>query len=190
MRLDEVVDRFGDDVRLEWRAFLLRPEAKERDREKFVDYTHSWQRPAATEPGADFTTPWASDAPAPRGSIPAHVAAKTMAGLSSDAYDPFHHRLLAAYFTENRDISDWEVLGDLAVDVGADRREFLTMAQEQQASLVEVIIAEHNDAVSQGITAVPTVVIDEVLPVPGAQEVDTFVHWIQRLLDRRRNDGE
>jgi predicted DsbA family dithiol-disulfide isomerase len=185
VRLDEVVRRFGDAVTLEWRAFLLRPEAKERDRDKFVDYTRSWQRPAEMEAGASFTTPWASDAPAPRGSIPAHVAAKTMAGLAPAAAEPFHHRLLGAYFTENRDISDWQVLADLAGEVGVDPREFLTIADEQQASLVEVILGEHNEAVSQGITAVPTVVIDDVLPVPGAQDVATFEHWINRIIDRR-----
>jgi predicted DsbA family dithiol-disulfide isomerase len=185
VRLDEVSRRFGDAISLEWRAFLLRPEAKERDRDTFVDYTRSWQRPADMEPDASFTTPWSSDAPAPRGSIPAHVAAKTMAGLVPEAADAFHHRLLGAYFTENRDISDWGVLGDLAAEVDVDRGEFLTFADEQQQSLVEVILAEHNEAVAQGITAVPTVVIDDVLPVPGAQEVETFEHWIQKLIDRR-----
>ena len=185
MRLDEVVRRFGDAVTLEWRAFLLRPEAKERDRDKFVEYTRSWQRPAEMEEGASFTTPWASDAPAPRGSIPAHVAAQTMAGRAPEAAEPFHQRLLGAYFTENRDISDWQVLADLAGEVGVDPREFLTLADEQQASLVEVILREHNDAVQQGITAVPTVVIDDVLPVPGAQDVATFEHWIGRLIERR-----
>lgn len=185
MRLDELTRRFGESISLEWRAFLLRPESKERDRDKFVDYTRSWKRPAATEPAAVFTTPWQSDAPAPRGSMPAHVAARTVADITADLYDPYHHRLLVAYFTENRDISDWQVLGDLAAEVGVDRSEFLTLADEQQRAHVEAIIAEHNDAIEQGITAVPTVVLDDVLPVPGAQEVEAFEHWIQRLIDRR-----
>ena len=150
-----------------------------------MDYTRSWQRPAATEPAANFTTPWTSDAPAPRGSIPAHVAWRTLAAELPGAADAYHHRLLTAYFTDNLDISDDAVLTDLAVEVGADRSAFAALLTEQRPSLTDVVIGEHNEAIGQGITAVPTMVLDDVLPVPGAQEVDTIAIWIQRLLDRR-----
>ena len=56
-----------------WKAFLLRTEAKGTDQEKFVTYTESWRRPAATEPGAVFNV-WATDEPQPSSSVPAHVA--------------------------------------------------------------------------------------------------------------------
>ena len=117
--------------------------------------------------------------------MPAHVAAKSVALIASDAADDFHHRLLTAYFTDNRTISDWGVLGELAGDAGLDRDEFLAFTAEREPSLVEEILAEHNGAIEQGITAVPTMVIDEVLPVQGAQEVDTVSRWIERLIDRR-----
>lgn len=170
-----------------WKAFLLRTEAKGTDQEKFVAYTESWRRPAATEPGAIFNV-WATDEPQPTSSVPAHVAAKSLALIAPDASDAFHHRLLSAYFTENRTISDWAVLADLAADVGLDRDEFLTLTAERERTLAEEVIAEHNDAVHQGITAVPTMVIDEVLPVQGAQEVDTISRWIERLIERRGGD--
>ena len=164
----------------------MRPETRDRDRGTFVDYTRSWQRPAATEPAAAFTTPWASDAPAPRGSIPAHVAWRTLVAELPAAADAYHHRLLTAYFTDNLDISDDAVLTELAVEVGADRASFAELLVEQRTSHTEAVIAEHNEAIGQGITAVPTMVLDDVLPVPGAQEVDTIAIWIQRLIDRRR----
>lgn len=170
-----------------WKAFLLRTEAKGTDQEKFVTYTESWRRPAATEPGAVFNV-WATDEPQPSSSVPAHVAAKSLALIAPDASDAFHHRLLSAYFTENRTISDWAVLADLAADVGLDRDEFLALTAERERTLAEEVIAEHNDAVRQGITAVPTMVIDEVLPVQGAQEVDTISRWIERLIERRGGD--
>jgi predicted DsbA family dithiol-disulfide isomerase len=171
-----------------WKAFLLRTESKATNQEKFVAYTESWLRPASVEPGAEFTV-WSTDEPQPISSVPAHVAAKSVALIDPAASDAFHHRLLRAYFTENRTISDWAVLSDLAADVGLDRDEFLSFSAERERALAEEVIAEHNDAVQQGITAVPTMVIDEVLPVQGAQEVDTIARWIERLLERRHGDS-
>ncbi|MDH5519459.1 MAG: hypothetical protein OEZ14_02885, partial [Acidimicrobiia bacterium] len=67
----------GDRISIEWRSFLLRVEPKTTERDKFVEYTRSWLRPAEMEPRATFTV-WASDAPPPSSSLPAQVAAKTM----------------------------------------------------------------------------------------------------------------
>lgn len=167
-----------------WRAFLLRTEPKTANREKFVDYTRSWLRPADMEPAVTFTV-WSSEAEPPSSSVPAQVAAKSLARMAPDRYDAFHHRLLGAYFTENRTISEWSVLGDLAAEVGVDRDEFLALTAEQERALTDAVIEDHNEAISRGIAAVPTMVLDEVLPVQGAQEVDTVARWIDRLLDRR-----
>lgn len=117
--------------------------------------------------------------------MPAHVAAKSLALLEPELADEFHHRLLEAYFTHNRTISDWGVLADLAAETGLDRDEFMAFTAERERTLVDEVIGEHNEAIQSGITAVPTMVLDEVLPVQGAQEVDTVSRWIERLLDRR-----
>lgn len=147
-------------------------------------YTESWRRPAAAEPAAVFNV-WSTGDPQPTSSVPAHVAAKSLARIAPDAADDFHHRLLRAYFSENRTISDWAVLADLARDVGLDRDEFLSSTADAERALTEEVIAEHNDAIQHGVTAVPTMVIDEVLPVQGAQEVETIARWIDRLIERR-----
>jgi predicted DsbA family dithiol-disulfide isomerase len=167
-----------------WKAFLLRTEGKAPDQDKFVRYTESWLRPAEMEPRAEFRV-WSTDELQPTSSIPAHVAAKSLALIEPEAADAFHHRLLRAYFNENRTISDWAVLADLAADVGVDRDEFLSFTAEQERDLSEAVIDEHNEAIGQGITAVPTMVLDDVLPVPGAQDVQTVARWIERLLEQR-----
>ena len=136
------------------------------------------------EPLASFNV-WATDNAPPASSIPPQVAWKSMAFVAPDRVDAFHHRLMGAYFTENRTISDWAVLGDLAAEVGVERDEFLTLTKERERSLTEAVIDEHNAAIEQGITAVPTMVLDEILPVQGAQEVEIVAQWIQRLIDRR-----
>ena len=112
-----------------------------------------------------------------------------MAEFAPDIEPAYHRRLMDAYFAENRTISDWRVLGDLAAEVGVDRDEFLTLTRERERALTEAVIDDHNEAIGQGITAVPTMVLDEVLPVQGAQEVDTIAHWISRLIQRRSGSG-
>lgn len=184
MRLDELSERMGDSITIDTKAFLLRPRTTEREREMFVKYTQSWLKPAALEPAAVFNV-WASDAPAPSGSIPAQVAAKAMVSIAPELSMTFDRALLSAYFTDNRDISDLAVLADVAGECGADRTEFASYMELNDATLTRQVLDEHNEAVEFGITAVPTVVIDGVLPVPGAQEVDLYEHWIRRILDRR-----
>lgn len=176
----------GDAISVEPKSFLLRPQTSEREREKFVEYTRSWLRPASVEPAAVFNV-WSSGAPAPSGSVPAHVAAKAIAEWRPELAKVYDRALLTAYFTNNRNISDFGVLADVAVECGADRAGFTDFLDVHEADITRLVFDEHNEAVDQGITAVPTVVIDGVLPVQGAQEVDLFEHWINRIIERRAN---
>ncbi len=169
-------------MELTWKSFLLRTEPKFADRDRFVEYTQGWRRMAELEPRARFT-PWSTDAEPPASSVPAQVAYKLVEANWPDAARPLHHRLLGAYFTENRTISDWSVLVDVVTEVGVDREAFLAVAAEQHQDMTRRVVEEHNEAISQGITAVPTVVINGVLPVPGAQETESYIAWIERLLE-------
>ncbi len=98
-----------------------------------------------------------------------------------------HYRLLEAYFSENRTISDWEVLAELVSEIGEDPSYFLEKVDERKSDLASLTIEEHNEAVGQGITAVPTTLINRVLPVPGAQESETYITWIERIIERSQN---
>jgi predicted DsbA family dithiol-disulfide isomerase len=92
-------------------------------------------------------------------------------------------RLLQAYFVDGSDVGDPDVLATCAADVGmpADRvRAFLD--SDDGAAEVAAQLAFAADA---EITAVPTFVIDSKWAIPGAQDPDTFVKVIHRLLERR-----
>jgi predicted DsbA family dithiol-disulfide isomerase len=183
VRLDDVAEHFGDQIDITWKSFMLRTEPKTTSRDKFVRYTEGWKTMAELEPRAAFS-PWATDNEPPSTSLPAQVAHKVAAANWPDKDMDMHHALLTAYFTDNRTISDWQVLADIAADVGIDRDEYLAMVGEQRQQMAQLVVDEHNEAINQGITAVPTVLINQVLPVPGAQETETYVNWIQRLIDR------
>ena len=92
-------------------------------------------------------------------------------------------RLLQAYFVDGLNVGDPDVLVICAGEVGmaADAvRQFLDSddgVAEVQRELAFAAEAE--------ITAVPTFVIDGKWAIPGAQEPDTFVNVIHRLLERR-----
>jgi len=175
----------GSAISIETKSFLLRPQISERERETFVQYTRSWLRPAEMEPLAEFNV-WSSDSPAPSGSVPTQVAAKAMAAWRPELSHGYDRALLRAYFTENRTISVPEVLADVASECGADRDEFETFLAANEGPLTAQVLEEHNQAIEDGITAVPTVVIDGVLPVQGAQEVELYEHWIRKIIERRR----
>jgi predicted DsbA family dithiol-disulfide isomerase len=96
-------------------------------------------------------------------------------------------RLLAAYFTEGKNIADHGVLVAEAGRVGLDPDDVLRMLDsgEGTAELTESL----SFAAQAGITAVPTYVIDGKWSIPGAQDPDVFVQVLRRLADRAERAG-
>jgi len=97
-------------------------------------------------------------------------------------------RLLRAYFCDGVDVGDADALAACAADVGmpADRvRAFLDSDDG-----VTQVQAQLRAAADADITAVPTFVIDGRWAVPGAQDADTFVSVIRRLLQRRTTESD
>jgi predicted DsbA family dithiol-disulfide isomerase len=92
-------------------------------------------------------------------------------------------RLLQAYFVDGLNVGDPEVLAECAADVGmpADRvRAFLDSDDG-----TEEVTAQLAFAAEAEITGVPTFVIDGKWAIPGAQDPDTLVKVVHRLLERR-----
>jgi predicted DsbA family dithiol-disulfide isomerase len=91
-------------------------------------------------------------------------------------------RLLKAYFTDGLDIGDPEVLAACADEVGLPADKVLAFLASDDG---EAAVREQIDFAAQAeITAVPTFVIDGRWAIPGAQDPDTFVNVIRRMLER------
>ncbi len=181
-RVSRLEEEFGDALRVEWRAFLLRPTpGTARTLDRFRAYTQSWLRPAA-EPDAPTFRPWESDAGPPSHSIPAHLVAKAAAALGAAAFAAMHRRLLRAYFEENLDVTDratqltlWQELG-FAVDA---------FARADDPATRVAVLAEHQDALAQGVTGVPAMMlVGNDVPALGAMPYETYRRWIARALGR------
>ena len=138
------------------------------------------------EPRAHFQ-PWSTDNDPPSGSLPAQIAHKAVLSEWPEMAMDMHNRLLSAYFSENLTVSNWDVLAELVSSIGGDSNHFLSVVDEKREIFPNDVISEHNEAINQGITAVPTVLINNVLPVPGAQETETYINWIGRIIERVEN---
>ena len=90
-------------------------------------------------------------------------------------------RLLRAYFTEGRSVSDPAALTDLAAEVGLDRaRVGAVLASDEYADEVR---ADEARAVELGSTGVPFFVLDGRFGVPGAQPPDVLLRLLHRVWD-------
>jgi len=180
VRLDRLKEHFGDRVEIEWKAFMLRTGPRDWERQDFLNYTQSWMRPKEMEPELDFTV-WSTDDPQPHSSIEAHVAFKVLEELAPDNAKAFHDRIMRAYFVENRDISNAELLTGFAVDVGVDADAFNEAMVARGEAMTELVFEEHNSAVSQNVTGIPTVVFEDQYVVSGAQSLETYVDVVEKI---------
>ncbi len=181
-RLEAVASEFAGQIEIVWRSYLLRPvERSGRDTEKFRRYTEGWRVPGS-EPDAGAFRPWASDAPPPSHSVPAHRAAKAAAELGREAFDAIHDRLMTAYFAENRDVSNFDVLREIWGEAGLPGAAF-DVAFETR--IEEAVHRDHAAAQALGATGVPAIRrVDNDALIVGAQPIDVYRRWVTRSLER------
>ncbi|TBU32638.1 thioredoxin-like protein [Dichomitus squalens] len=94
--------------------------------------------------------------------------------------EKFLDRIFKAYFSEGKDISDLNILGDLAEEAGITSKseaiEFLTSDEYQEE--VETMAAE---ARKKGVTGVPFTVINGRWAVSGGQTSEVFGQIFRKL---------
>jgi predicted DsbA family dithiol-disulfide isomerase len=88
-------------------------------------------------------------------------------------------RLLKAYFTDGVHIGDPDALAEVAADIGFDRTEIEQFLESDRA--VAEVEAELEEARTNGITAVPTYVLNGLWAIPGAQDPETFAQVLRKM---------
>ena len=84
--------------------------------------------------------------------------------------------MFKAHFTDNRDVSDPQVLADIAASVGLDRaRAAAILASGEFGDMVRTEEAYWAD---RNITGVPAFILGGRMLVPGAQDPDMFIRVI------------
>lgn len=87
--------------------------------------------------------------------------------------------LFVAHFTNHRDLSDNDVLADVAQDIGLDRAEALDVLTDQR--FASATRQEEQFWTQQGISGVPAMVFDRQYLVTGAQGVDNYRNILGQL---------
>jgi predicted DsbA family dithiol-disulfide isomerase len=113
-----------------------------------------------------------------------HLAAAR--GLQDQAKE----RLLAAYFTEGRDVGDHATLVQLGTDIGLEAGEVQQLLQSD--AYAAEVQADQDEAEQVGARGVPFFVFGEKYALSGAQPSEEFLSALQQTWEETRaeaNDG-
>ncbi|MGI8687251.1 MAG: DsbA family oxidoreductase [Thermomicrobiales bacterium] len=171
------------DVEIEWLAYELRPEPA-----PLPDITgpggerfrQNWERgvaPMAAKLGVEMHFP-----PFKSRLRQAHEVA--LYARDHDRFEPMRVALFRAFFVENRDIGEVDVLADIGASVGLDADDLRTALTAGRYT--DQVIEQEQLAAQVGISAVPTIVIGQV-GVQGAQPYDVLRQVYEEA--RRRIEG-
>jgi predicted DsbA family dithiol-disulfide isomerase len=178
-----------DEVEVTWRSFELDPTAPREDSgdlathlaEKYgmtVEEARERQQhlvDMAAAEGVSFRFDLARRASTFDAHRIVHLAA------AHDLQDAMKERLLRAYFTEGKLISDHRTLAALAAEVGLPEAEVEeTLAGERYA---EEVREDEGTARQLGISAVPTFVVNRALAASGAHPPDALLDLLRQGWD-------
>jgi predicted DsbA family dithiol-disulfide isomerase len=110
----------------------------------------------------------------------AHIASKV--ADASGKGDDFHAKVFSAYWEQARDISDLNVLAEIAVDCGLDREHFLH--ELEQPHYEEQVTTDIETAYEYQLSGVPALIIQQKYYIPGAQPYDELVRIMEQLEQR------
>ena|SRR5690554_3907045 len=182
-RLQEAIERFGGEVRVTYRSFLLNPDAPvEVDRD--VQRRHH----QASNPRFEQIMAQLSELTAAEGlDYRPEIIQPTN---SRSAMELLHHagaagqrpammqRLFRAYFVEGRHVGSIDELADLAAGIGLDPAETRTALEERRyRSKVDADVAL---AQRLGATGAPFYTVNDRWGVAGAQSSDAYLDLLHR----------
>jgi predicted DsbA family dithiol-disulfide isomerase len=173
---------FGPVVKIVHKSFILRP-VKD-PQETFTERRReSWSRVGQQEESGKFNL-WGKGGKFPTHSLPALEAAKCMEEQGEELMEEYHFLLLRAFFEENRDISDPDILLELAGTAGADLKAFGAAFQSGDAR-AKVFDDDRLAKETYRIDAVPTIVIAGKERLVGAVPRALYREAIQKILAQK-----
>ena len=90
--------------------------------------------------------------------------------------------LFDAHFQQRRDVSDSEVLVELATAQGLDP--VGARAALEDETLGQIVKQEEAQAYDMNITGVPAMIVQSKYMIPGAQEPEVYVNSLRRVVER------
>ena len=112
-------------------------------------------------------------------SRPALIGAKFAEAQSDEIGEAFHNGILEAYWLHGRDISDREVLADIASGAGLDKETFTAALGAPEWD--NQVTADVEQAYMYGLSGVPALVFAQKYLVMGAQPYEVLEEVIQKI---------
>ncbi len=107
--------------------------------------------------------------------------AKAAARIGPEAFEAIHERLLAAYFTDNRDITSEKVLLDIWVEAGLDPE---AIREAEDPELVKEVFLQHNEAIEYGVSGVPAVRVEGHFGIiVGAEPEENYLRLVRAAME-------
>jgi predicted DsbA family dithiol-disulfide isomerase len=126
---------------------------------------------------------------APASTLPNTLHALQVTELARDRglHEPVHTRLMHAYWSEQTDLGDDEVLLDLVAEAGLDRDEAAAVIADGRYA--DRVAASTEEANRHGIYAIPAFVLGGRLLVMGAQPEEVFEQAVEQLAASASGDA-
>ena len=175
-RIDDIAARHGRDV--SWRPYLMGVAMKVTGSSPIVNrpMLGEYSRRDMVRSARRLKMPFSFPEPFPIATIAACRAVYWRELTGAEEAKFLARALYRAYFADGRNISDAEVVADVAAESGADRDALLGGIQDSAVKdrLKEVT----NDAVARGIFGSPFVVVDGE-PFWGHDRLDEVERWLE-----------
>jgi predicted DsbA family dithiol-disulfide isomerase len=189
-RLELALDQFPhkDQVEVEFKAFELDPNSPSYNGESIHDVLAKKYRMSVEQAkqanqnvgqqAATVGLSYQFDEMKPTNTFDAHRLAKF--AKTKGKADEVSEKLLQAYFTEGKNIGDFDTLADLAEASGLNRQEVLNGLQDKTMFANEVR-ADESIAQQYQIGGVPYFIINSKYAISGAQPLETFKGALQKV---------
>jgi len=202
-QLQQALGQLEDEIEAEirWRPFELNPDMPHEGEEQEAHLTRKYGRSAeegakvrgqmrAVAESAGVSLAYeGGEEPAPPAMMWNTRDCHKLLGLTLEAMGPeaqtkLKLALFEAHFNHRRDLSDHEVLLDIAAGVGLHRG--AAKAALEDAALEARVVAEERQAWDLNISGVPAMIINEKFMVPGAQGPETYVNVLRKVAEKSR----
>jgi predicted DsbA family dithiol-disulfide isomerase len=180
--LEEAIE--GKDVEIEWMPYELRPYPNEtlKPEEHYLQST--WKQsvfPMAEQMGIDIVLPSVSPQPHTHLAFEGYQYAKEQ-GKGNE----YNDRMLQAFFQEDQDIGDINILTQLVGEIGLDENEYRAALETRKYKETHQQALQHSFK-EAGITAVPTFVIGDT-KVAGIRSKEMLEQIIDDEISRQKPD--
>ena len=175
-RIDDIAGRHGRDV--SWRPYLMGVAMKVTGSSPIVNrpMLGEYSRRDMVRSAQRLKVPFSFPEPFPIATIAACRAVYWTERAGTEEPKSLARALYRAYFADGRNISEAEVVADVAAETGADRDALLAGIQDPAVKdrLKEVT----NDAIERGIFGSPFFIVDGE-PFWGHDRMDEVERWLE-----------